>query len=72
MNYYDIIKLRRAKAIISDKEYSIGRADRMNDKIQHWKMMLRDATTTTEKKFCTSMIEMYLKRYTYYINKEVK
>ena len=67
MNYYEIVKLKRAKAVISNKDYSIGRADRMNDKVQHWKIMLRDATTTTEKKFCLSMIKMYLKRYMYYV-----
>ena len=69
MNYYEIIKLKRAKIAISNKDYSIERADRMNDKVQHWKIMLRDATTTTEKKFCISMIGMYLQRYIYYINK---
>ena len=73
MNYYEIMKLKRAKLLISNKEYSIGRADRMNDKVQHWKLMLRDATTTTEKKFCLSMIKMYLKRYMYYVlNKGVQ
>jgi hypothetical protein len=73
MNYYDSIKLKRAKLLIADKEYSIGRADRMNDKVQHWKLMLRDATTITEKEFCLSMIKMYLKRYMYYVlNKGVK
>lgn len=72
MNYYEIVKLKRAKTVISNKDYSIERADRMNDKVQHWKIMLRDATTTTEKKFCISMIEMYLKRYTYYINKGIQ
>jgi hypothetical protein len=72
MEYYEIMKLKRAKLVILSKDYSISRADKMNDKVQHWKLMLRDATTTTEKKFCISMIEMYLKRYTYYINKGIQ
>lgn len=71
MNYYDIIKLKRAKAIISDKEYYIGRADRMNDKVQHYKMLMRDATTTTERRFVLKMIRMYMKRYIYYIYKDL-
>lgn len=71
MNYYDIIKLKRAKAIISDKEYYVGRADRMNDKVQHYKMLMRDATTTTERRFVLRMIRMYTKRYIYYIYKDL-
>lgn len=71
MNYYDIIKLKRAKAIISDKEYYVGRADRMNDKVQHYKMLMRDATTTTERRFVLKMIRMYMKRYIYYIYKDL-
>ena len=71
MNYYDIIKLKRAKAIISDKEYYVGRADRMNDKVQHYKMLMRDATTITERRFVLKMIRMYMKRYIYYIYKDL-
>lgn len=71
MNYYDIIKLKRAKAIISDKEYYVGRADRMNDKVQHYKILMRDATTTTERRFVLKMIRMYMKRYIYYIYKNL-
>ena len=71
MNYYDIIKLKRAKAIISNKEYYVGRADRMNDKVQHYKMLMRDATTTTERRFVLKMIRMYMKRYVYYIYKDL-
>jgi hypothetical protein len=71
MNYYDIIKLKRAKAIISDKEYYVGRADRMNDKVQHYKMLMRDATTTTERRFVLKMVRMYMKRYIYYIYKDL-
>ena len=71
MNYYDIIKLKRAKAIISDKEYYVGRADRMNDKVQHYKILMRDATTTTERAFFLKMIRMYMKRYIYYIYKDL-
>ena len=69
MEYYNLIKLKRAKAIISDKEYYVGRADRMNDKVQHYKMMMRDATTITERAFVLRMIRMYMKRYIYYIYK---
>jgi hypothetical protein len=69
MEYYNLIKLKRAKAIISNKEYYVGRADRMNDKVQHYKMMMRDATTNTERAFVLRMIRMYMKRYIYYIYK---
>lgn len=71
MRYYEIMKLKRAKAIISDKEYYVGRADRMNDKVQHYKMLMRDATTTTERRFVLKMIRMYMKRYIYYIYKDL-
>ena len=69
MEYYNLIKLKRAKAIISDKEYYVGRADRMNDKVQHYKILMRSATTTTEREFVLRMIRMYMKRYIYYIYK---
>ena len=69
MEYYNLIKLKRAKAIISNKEYYVGRADRMNDKVQHYKMMMRSATTNTERRFVLRMIRMYMKRYIYYIYK---
>ena len=69
MEYYNLIKLKRAKAIISDKEYYVGRADRMNDKVQHYKILMRNATTTTERNFVLRMIRMYMKRYIYYIYK---
>ena len=69
MEYYNLIKLKRAKAIISDKEYCVGRADKMNDKIQHYKILMGGATTTTEKVFFLKMIRMYTKRYIYYIYK---
>ena len=65
------MKLKRAKAIISDKEYYVGRADRMNDKVQHYKILMRDATTTTERRFVLKMIRMYMKRYIYYIYKDL-
>lgn len=69
MNYYELIRLKRAKAIISNKEYYIGRADRMNDKVQHYKILMRDATTTTERSFFLRMIRMYMKRYIHYVYK---
>jgi hypothetical protein len=66
------MKLKRAKAIISNKEYYIGRADRMNDKVQHYKMLMRDATTTTERMFFLKMVGMYMRRYVYYVYKELR
>ena len=72
MKHYEIMKLKRAKAIISNKEYYIGRADRMNDKVQHYKMLMRDATTTTERMFFLKMIGMYMRRYVYYVYKELR
>ena len=72
MKYYEIMKLKRAKLAILSKDYSINRADRMNDKVQHWKIMVRDASTATERNFCISMIRMYLKRYMYYVNKGLR
>ena len=72
MNYYELIKLKRAKRLIEDKEYCIGRADRMNDKVQHYKILMRDATTNTERVFFLKMIRMYMKRYIYYVYKELQ
>lgn len=69
MNYYELIRLKRAKRLIVDKEYYIGRADRMNDKVQHYKILMRDATTTAERVFFFKMLRMYMKRYIYYVYK---
>lgn len=71
MKYYEIMKLKRAKLAILSKDYSINRADRMNDKVQHYKILMRDATTITERMFFLKMIRMYMRRYIYYVYKEL-
>lgn len=69
MTYKESLRLKRAKHIILSENYSINRADEMNNKIQGWKMKLKKANTATEKKLCINMVWMYMKRYLYYVSK---
>lgn len=69
MTYEESMRLKRAKRIILSENYSVNRADEMNDKIQGWKMKLKKANTAAEKKLCIKMVWMYMKRYLYYVSK---
>lgn len=48
-------------------EYKSARLDKYNNLIVHYFLREKTATTVTEKKFCRKMIEMYLKRYQWYL-----
>lgn len=63
------IKFKYFKNIINDKDYSLKRIDLIETKIYQWKSYYNKATTSIEKECCKKMINMYLKRLMYYINK---
>lgn len=60
------IKVTYLKRLINSKEYTIRRADEMNNRVQYWKESSRRANTQRCRDFCKTMVDMYLKRYMYY------
>lgn len=63
------MKVKYLKKVINDKEYYLKRTDLIENKIYQWKFYYNKATTSIEKECCKKMINMYLKRLIYYINK---
>ena len=68
-NYLDTTKVRYIKRLILSKDYNLSRADRMNDLVHHWKESCNHTNTVTGRTYCNMMVNMYMKRYQYYINK---
>lgn len=67
-NMKNTIKVRHLKRTIQAKGYAESRADYMNDQIQRWKDIRAHAHTAKARRFCDEMVNMYLKRYIFYIN----
>lgn len=65
----ETLKMRYSRKKIVAKEYPLDRANLMNSYISHWKSLEASAKTSREKTLCRLMINMYLKRYIYYIYK---
>lgn len=63
------IKTRLTRQIILDKGYYFDRLNRMNGEIQYWKRSYQHANTVAGRNYCNMMVNMYMKRYQYYINK---
>ena len=63
------LKIKYLRAQITTKGYKESRADLMNDKIHYWIESYNHATMERTRQFCNTMIDMYLKRYSYYCKK---
>ena len=63
------IKMKLARRIILAEGYYFDRLNKMDGEIQYWKRSQQHATTRAGRNYCNMMINMYLHRYTYYINK---
>lgn len=63
------MKIKYLKKLINDKEYYLKRTDSIENKIYQWKSYCNNATTSIERECCRKMIDMYLKRFIYYISK---
>ena len=63
------IKTRLARRIILNEGYYFDRLNRMNGEIQYWKRSHQHANTVAGRNYCNMMMNMYMKRYQYYINK---
>jgi len=66
---FHTIRTRQMRRLISSNEYYLQRVNDMNGQIQFWKRSKMNAKTTTARNYCNLMINMYLNRYHYYINK---
>lgn len=62
-------KVKKLKKTISSEYYVIQRLTKMNEEIQYWKTSQTKANTTLVRNYCNMIINMYLKRYNYYLNK---
>ena len=68
-NILTTIKTKYAKRIILSEGYCFDRLNKMDGEIQYWKRSQQHATTNAGRNYCNMMINMYLHRYKYYINK---
>lgn len=60
-----IYKMLRSQ--IMTTEYKSKRLDKCNAKIVNYFLRGKYATTSAERKFCNDMVEMYKKRYNWYL-----
>ena len=61
------LKSEIARKTIGLKDYKTRRLDACHANVVHFATLERSARTVTEKKFCQDMIEMYVKRYNWYL-----
>ena len=61
------MKAQIARRTINLPDYKARRLDYCNSQIIYFCSKLRMANTITEKNFCRDMIEMYVKRYNWYL-----
>ena len=63
------LKLKSLKKRVTAPGYSLLRLNEMNNKIQYWLLSLRETNTRAGREYCNMMVNMYLKRYQFYIKK---
>ena len=61
------LKTEIARKTIGLSDYKARRLDLCHDSIVRYTMMEQFAKTITEKKFCRAMVNMYVKRYNWYL-----
>lgn len=62
-------KSKQLRKKVSSPGYYLERLNEMNSKIQYWLLSLKEANTTAGRTYCNMMVDMYLKRYRFYLNK---
>lgn len=67
--FFTTLKIKYLRKTISSEEYNIQRLNDMNGKVQYWILSQKHANTVAGRNFCSLMVNMYMKRYQYYINK---
>ena len=68
-NLINILKIKYIRKIITSGGYSFQRLNDMNGKVQYWLLSQQQANTIAGRTYCNMMVNMYMKRYQYYINK---
>lgn len=63
------MKVRYIKKKINSEGYPDERLNSINSEIKSWLSYHKEATTKVERNLCYTMLNMYLKRYEYYIKK---
>lgn len=61
---------RSLRRTISSKKYNDGRLKSIHRNISYWADSMAYAHTFKERNYCNYMLNMYLKRYFYYINRK--
>lgn len=68
-SWKDTFKSKMLRKRISSSGYHLRRLNETNNKIQYWILSLQEANTKAGRKYCSEMINMYLKRYIFYLTK---
>lgn len=67
--FFTTLRVKSLRKRISSPGYHLYRLNEMNSKIQYWLLSLRETNTVAGRNYCNMMVNMYLKRYQFYINK---
>lgn len=66
---FNTFKVKFMRRTIKQDGYNLRRLNDMNEKVQYWILSQQHANTTAGRNYCNLMVNMYMKRYQYYINK---
>lgn len=66
---FNTFKVKFIRRTIKQDGYNLQRLNDMNEKVQYWILSQQHANTTAGRNYCNMMVNMYMKRYQYYINK---
>ena len=66
---FNTLKVKFIRRTIKQDGYNLQRLNDMNGKVQYWILSQQHANTTAGRNYCNMMVDMYMKRYQYYINK---
>lgn len=66
---FNTLKVKFIRRTIKQDDYNLQRLNDMNGKVQYWVLSQQHANTTAGRNYCNMMVNMYMKRYQYYINK---
>ena len=72
MKSVEQLRLQYLRKLILSKDYTTSRAYKMNNHIQYWRESYNRANTRKARNFCNTMINMYLKRYTFYVTENLR
>ena len=67
--FFNTLRIKYIKKTITAEGYGLQRLNYMNSKVQYWILSQKHSNTIAGRNFCNMMVNMYVKRYQYYINK---